>query len=76
MAETRPDANPGTTTTVLVSSLASIALAVGLYLTGSKKGGIFVGLWAPTILGIGIYLNSDRTLQALANNPSFSLEAK
>ena len=63
MASTQPDANPGTTTVVMATSLASIALAVGIYLTGNKKGGIFVGLWAPTILAIGTYLNSDRTLQ-------------
>jgi hypothetical protein len=69
MADTQSDANPGTTMTVMTASLASIALAIGLYVSGNKKGGLFVGLWAPTILGIGTYLNSDRILQALKVTP-------
>jgi len=35
--------------------LGSIALSVGLYLSGKKQAGIFVGLWAPTILNLGLY---------------------
>jgi len=35
--------------------LGSIALSVGLYLSGKKEAGIFVGLWAPTILNLGLY---------------------
>ncbi len=33
----------------------SILLSVGLYLSGRREAGIFVGLWAPTILNLGLY---------------------
>ena len=33
----------------------SILLSVLLYVTGRKQAGIFVGLWAPTILNLGLY---------------------
>jgi hypothetical protein len=33
----------------------SILLSVLLYVTGRKEAGIFVGLWAPTILNLGLY---------------------
>ena len=35
--------------------LGSIALSVALYLSGRRHAGIFVGLWAPTILNLGLY---------------------
>jgi hypothetical protein len=33
----------------------SILLSVALYFSGRKEAGIFVGLWAPTILNLGLY---------------------
>lgn len=33
----------------------SIILSLGLYLSGRRQAGIFVGLWAPTILNLGLY---------------------
>jgi len=33
-----------------------ILVAEYLFLTGDKLHGIFVGLWAPTLLGVMIYL--------------------
>ncbi len=33
----------------------SIVLSLCLYFTGRKEAGIFVGLWAPTILNLGLY---------------------
>ncbi|KGL63859.1 hypothetical protein PHEL85_0901 [Polaribacter sp. Hel1_85] len=33
-----------------------IVIAEYLFLTGEKLHGIFVGLWAPTLLGIMIYI--------------------
>ncbi len=33
----------------------SILLSVALYLSGKRETGIFVGLWAPTILNLGLY---------------------
>ena len=35
--------------------LGSILLAIGLFLSSKKLEGIFVGLWAPTILNLGLY---------------------
>lgn len=35
--------------------LGSILLSIVLYLSGKKEAGIFVGLWAPTILNLGLY---------------------
>jgi len=35
--------------------LGSIVLSVLLYLSGKREAGIFVGLWAPTILNLGLY---------------------
>ncbi len=33
----------------------SILLSLFLYFTGRKQAAIFVGLWAPTILNLGLY---------------------
>ena len=35
--------------------IGSILLSLGLFLTGKRLAGIFVGLWAPTILNLGLY---------------------
>lgn len=35
--------------------VGSILLSIGMYLAGKKQGAIFVGLWAPTILNLGLY---------------------
>ena len=35
--------------------LGSILLSAGLFLSGKRLAGIFVGLWAPTILNLGLY---------------------
>jgi hypothetical protein len=34
-------------------TLLSIVLSLALYMTGRREAGIFVGLWAPTILNLG-----------------------
>jgi hypothetical protein len=39
---------------ILVAALASFALSVTLWFTGSHDQGIFVGLWVPSILAFGI----------------------
>ncbi len=33
----------------------SILLSLGLFFSGKKHEAIFVGLWAPTILNLGLY---------------------
>lgn len=40
----------------LAAMLGSIVVSVSLYLTGRRWAGIFVGLWAPTFLNLGMYL--------------------
>lgn len=35
--------------------LGSILLSLGLFFSGKKQEAIFVGLWAPTILNLGLY---------------------
>ena len=41
---------------MLVLCAAIIIVAEYLFLNGDELHGIFVGLWAPTLLGIMIYL--------------------
>jgi len=43
----------------VAGTLASILLSLSLYLTGRREAGIFVGLWAPTILNLGQSLLDD-----------------
>lgn len=41
---------------MLALCIAIIVVAEFLFLSGDKLHGIFLGLWAPTLLGIMIYL--------------------
>ncbi len=34
-------------------TLLSILISLALYISGRREAGIFVGLWAPTILNLG-----------------------
>ena len=36
-----------------LGAFASFCLSVGLWFTGSKDQGLFVGLWVPSILSLG-----------------------
>ena len=51
----------GTSKIVYVGgTLISILLSLYLYLSGKRESGIFVGLWAPTVLQLGqTLLESD-----------------
>ena len=49
--------------TYIGATLGSIALSLALYLGGRKDAGIFVGLWAPTFLNLGLYLKQLRPSQ-------------
>ena len=44
------------------ASLVSIIMAIYMFATGKKDTGIFIGLWAPTFLGLGTYFNSETHL--------------
>jgi len=41
---------------MLILCVVIILVAEYLFLTGDQMHGIFVGLWAPTLLGVMIYL--------------------
>jgi hypothetical protein len=43
----------------VVGTLVSIVLSLVLFLRGNRSEGIFVGLWAPTILNLGQTLLED-----------------
>jgi hypothetical protein len=40
-----------------ISFLFSVALWFGIFGPNQKDAGIFVGLWVPSILALGIYTN-------------------
>ena len=40
-----------------LSFLFSIALWFGVLGPNQKEAGVFVGLWVPSIIGLGIYFN-------------------
>jgi len=42
-------------------TVLSIVLSLALYLSGKRETGIFVGLWAPTILDLGQSLVEDES---------------
>ena len=45
----------------LIARFLSLALSVGLWFSGSKDQGIFVGLWVPAIHSLGtLVLTDDR----------------
>jgi len=47
-------------TAYLVGVLGSVLLSLGLYASGRRHLGIFVGLWAPTILNAGLFAKMFR----------------
>lgn len=42
--------------TVLVVTLSAFLFSVGLWFTGYREEGIFVGIWVPSLVGIGNFL--------------------
>lgn len=41
---------------MFVSAMLSLVFSEILYFQGDKEGGIFIGIWVPSILAFGIYL--------------------
>ena len=39
----------------LVAALASFFLSIGLWFSGSREEGVYVGLWVPSILAAGAF---------------------
>jgi len=44
---------------ILVASAVSLLMAVYAWLSGNKDMGIFIGLWVPSILSLGIFLKKN-----------------
>ena len=44
----------------VAGTVISIVISLALYLTGRREAGIFVGIWAPTILLLGERMGEDR----------------
>ncbi len=42
---------------LFISALLSLVFSEILYFKGEVNAAIFIGLWVPSILGFGIYLN-------------------
>lgn len=40
----------------IIAAVIALLLAVYLWFTGQKDGGLFVGLWVPSILSLGALL--------------------
>lgn len=38
---------------ILMGAFASFCFSVGLWFTGAREEGLFVGLWVPSILSLG-----------------------
>ncbi len=38
-----------------IAALLSLAVSVTLWFTGNREEGLFVGLWVPSILILGVY---------------------
>ena len=45
---------------ILLAALLSFMLSVYLWFTGHKDEGLFVGIWVPSILGFGGYVQLIR----------------
>ncbi|QIN78460.1 hypothetical protein GBA65_07900 [Rubrobacter marinus] len=43
----------------VAGTVLSILISLALYLTGRREAGIFVGLWAPTILLLGERMDGE-----------------
>jgi hypothetical protein len=41
---------------LFLSAMLSLVFSEVLYFQGDKEGGIFIGIWVPSILAFGIYL--------------------
>ncbi|MFC4358016.1 hypothetical protein ACFO0N_08660 [Halobium salinum] len=53
----------------LGAAIASVGLSLyTYYVQGDKEQGVFIGLWAPTILGFATYLKQKSTEERLENS--------
>lgn len=58
---------------VVLAAAASVAFSwYQFYVQGNKVHGLFVGLWAPTLLGAAGYLKDLRITEKIDNGLSFN----
>ena len=43
---------------LLAAAFLSFVLSVSLWFTGNEDQGVFVGIWVPSILAFGVYVNT------------------
>ena len=43
---------------ILTAAFISFLISVTLWFTGQKEQGLFVGIWVPSILSFGTYINT------------------
>ena len=41
---------------LLTAVVTSFIFSVGLWFAGYREEGVFVGIWVPSILGLGVYV--------------------
>jgi len=41
---------------IVIAALLSMAVSIGLWFSGSREAGVYVGIWVPSILALGVYL--------------------
>lgn len=49
---------------IMVAAFASFLVSVGLWFTGNREQGLYVGLWVPSILSFGsvaLQIQGDRS---------------
>ena len=42
---------------ILAAAFTAFVLSIYLYFTGQTQDGIFTGIWVPSIVGFGIFVN-------------------
>ncbi len=42
---------------ILAAALVAMVLSIWIWFSGDQDTGLFIGIWVPSIIGFGIYLN-------------------
>lgn len=51
---------PNRSLILAAAAFVSLVLSIFLWFTGDKQAGLFVGLWVPSILSTGVYVQAPR----------------
>lgn len=47
-------------TLIYIASFVALLLSVWLWFTGQKDAGLYVGIWVPSILALGAYMEASK----------------